>query len=114
MDGTTDSINVNLSKLQEMVKEREAWYAEVHRITKSPHDSVTEQQQQFALGLSVTSFSKLLFFKCVYLFLAVLGLCCCSGCPLDVVLGLLIAVLLLLWSMGPRAHMGSAVVPPGL
>ena len=57
---------------------------------------------------------KLLFFKCVYLFLAVLGLCCCSGCPLDVVLGLLIAVLLLLWSMGPRAHMGSAVVPPGL
>ena len=60
MDGTTDSINVNLSKLQEMVKEREAWYAEVHRITKSPHDSVTEQQQQFALGLSVTSFSKLI------------------------------------------------------
>ena len=30
LDGTTDSIDVNLSKLQEMVKDREAWHAAVH------------------------------------------------------------------------------------
>ena len=34
-DGITDSMNMSLSKLQEMVKDREAWHAAVHRITKS-------------------------------------------------------------------------------
>ena len=35
LDGITDSMDVNLSKLQEMVKNREAWRDAVHRITKS-------------------------------------------------------------------------------
>ena len=35
MDGITDSVNINLSKLQEMVKDREAWRAAVHGVTKS-------------------------------------------------------------------------------
>ena len=35
MDGITDSVDINLSKLQEMVKDREAWHAVVHRVTKS-------------------------------------------------------------------------------
>ena len=35
MDGINDSINMNLSKLQEMVKDREAWQAAVHRVAKS-------------------------------------------------------------------------------
>ena len=35
MDGIFDSIDVNLSKLQEIVKDREAWCAAVHGVTKS-------------------------------------------------------------------------------
>ena len=33
--GITDSMDMSLSKLQEMVKDREAWFAIVHGITKS-------------------------------------------------------------------------------
>ena len=32
---STDSINMNLSEIQEMVKDREAWSAVVHGVTKS-------------------------------------------------------------------------------
>ena len=35
LDSVTYSIGMNLSKLQEIVKDREAWCAAVHRITKS-------------------------------------------------------------------------------
>ena len=35
LDGITDSLNMTLSKLQEMVKDMEAWCAAVHRVTKS-------------------------------------------------------------------------------
>ena len=35
MDGITDSMEVSLSELQEMVKDREAWCAAVHEVTKS-------------------------------------------------------------------------------
>ena len=34
LDGIIDSMDVNLSKLQETVKDREAWSAAVHGITK--------------------------------------------------------------------------------
>ena len=35
LDGVTDSMDLNLSKLREMVKDREAWSAAVHRVPKS-------------------------------------------------------------------------------
>ena len=35
LDGITDAMDMNLGKLQEMVRDREALHAAVHRVTKS-------------------------------------------------------------------------------
>ena len=49
MAGWDHKLNMSLSKLWETVKDNEAWHAAVHKVAKSRHNFVTEQQQKFGV-----------------------------------------------------------------
>ena len=46
LDSITDSVDMNLSKLSEIVKNREAWHAAVHGVAEFGYNLVTEQEEQ--------------------------------------------------------------------
>ena len=46
IDSITDSVDMNLSKFSEILKDRGAWHAVVHGVAKSWIRLMTEQQQQ--------------------------------------------------------------------
>ena len=50
LDSTTDTMDMNLGKLQKMVKDREACHTEVHRVAKVRHSLAAEQQPLTVLG----------------------------------------------------------------
>ena len=55
LDSITDSMDMGLSKLQETVRDREAWHAADHGLPRARHDLVTEQQQPAKQEMQVQS-----------------------------------------------------------
>ena len=51
LDGIIDSMDVSLSKLQEIVKERKAWCVAVHGVKRVGHELATEQQDHCGKAL---------------------------------------------------------------
>ena len=46
LDSITDPVDVNLSKLWELVKDSGTWHASIHEVQRVSHELTTEQQKQ--------------------------------------------------------------------
>ena len=53
LHGITDAMDMNLGKLQEIVRDKEAWHATVHAVTKGWTQLGAEQQQPYLYETSI-------------------------------------------------------------
>ena len=72
LDGITNVVDLSLSKLQEMVKDREVWRAAVHRVTKS-------QIRQQLNNICIYTYIYIRFFFIIGYY-KLLNVCCALQC----------------------------------